>query len=125
VHFRVLLKAICLLAGAAMALMGLTWLGVAWSGAVRTGGTLAVVAGLSFLLAAVPIVVFAFSPRRAKPMAVGLLFPFAFGMLWLAFRPDAPVNRQMLAQAAAIAFAVLLLARVGLALRRKRIRGGT
>jgi hypothetical protein len=125
VYFRSLLRAICLVAGASALLLGLACLLIAWSGAFRSGENLAVAVGTGFLLLAAPLIVFFYSKRRAKPMAVGLLLLLASAMLWLAFRPGVPVDRPMMAQAATIAFAVLLIARVGLALRRKYSRRGT
>ena len=124
-HFRALFRAICLLSGAALSLLGLTWLVIAWAGSVRSGQLLAIVAGAALLLVAAPLVVFFFSARRAKLMAVIVLILLALSMLWLAFHSGDPIDRPMLAQAAAIAFAVLLLARVGLALRRNYLRRGT
>ena len=123
--YRPIAKVLSFLAGACLLLLGLTWIFIAASGAMRTGQEAGYVAGAGFVLAASPLISYPFSVRLAKVLGVVVMFVLASGMLWLAFRPDLPVERPELAQVAAIAFGVLLLARVGLALRRKYSRLGT
>jgi hypothetical protein len=59
-----------------------------------------------------------FSTRLAKLLLVIAMFAFACGVLWLAFQPNLPSSHPATIQVAAIAFGVMLVARVGLALRR-------
>ena len=122
---RTFTKGFTFLVGACIALLGVTWVFLAASGAVKTDPVTSYVAGAGFLLVAAPILAFPFSARVAKSLLVFALFVFALGMLWLAFQPNLPASHPALVQVAAIAFAVTLLARVGLALRRKRVALGT
>jgi len=93
---------------------------VAASGAVKTGPIAGYVAGLGFLLVAAPLLTFPFSNRVAELLLALALLALALGMLWLAFQPNLPTSHPILVQVAAVVFAVMLLARVGLALRRNR-----
>jgi lipopolysaccharide export LptBFGC system permease protein LptF len=77
------------------------------------------------LLIAAPLLAFPFSSRVAKSLLVLAMFVLAFGMLWLAFQSNSSASHPALVQVAAIAFAVMLLARVVLVLRRKRSALGT
>ena len=122
---RTLTKGFTFLVGACIALLGVTGVFLAASGAVKTDPIAGYVAGVGFLLVAAPLLAFPFSVRVAKSLLVFALFVFAIGMLWLAFQPNLPTNHPAFVQVAAIAFAVMLLARVGLALRRKRSALGT
>ena len=122
---RKLLKILSFVAGVGLFLPGATWMLIASSGAIKTGQAAGYIAGTGFLLAASPFLTFPFSARVAKFPGVLTLFALASGMLWLAFRPGLPVDRPLPAQVAAIAFGVLLLARVGLALRRNYSGLGT
>ncbi|KQY48647.1 hypothetical protein [Lysobacter sp. Root494] len=124
-QFGKLIKTLSLLAGAGIVLLGVIWLVVAASGAVKTGQAFAFIVGAAFLVVAIPFLVFPFSSRLAKVLAVLVLLMLALAMLWFAFRPGTPIDRPVLAQVGAIAFAVLLFARVGLALHRKRSGLGT
>jgi hypothetical protein len=118
-RFRTFAKILVFLVGVCIALLGALWLYMAASGAVKGGIAGGYVAGIGFLLLATPILALPFSVHLAKSLLVVLLLFFAVGMLWLAFQPQLPTNHTALVQVAAIAFAVLLVARVGLALRRK------
>lgn len=120
-----LAKVLTFLFGACLALLGVAWVLVAASGAVEASPVAGYVAGAGFLLAAAPFLAFPFSVRVAKSLLVFVVFVLALGMLWLAFQTDLPTSHQALFQVAAIAFAVLLLARIGLALRRKHMAWGT
>ena len=122
---RLVVKVFSFLMGACLLLLGLTWIVIAASGAMRTGQAAGYVAGAGFVLAASPLLSYPFSVGLAKALGVLVMFVLASGMLWLAFRPVLPVERPELVQVAAIAFGVFLLARVGLALRRKYSRLGT
>jgi len=124
-RFGRLPKTLSILAGSAIALFGVTWLVIAGSGAVKTGQALGYVAGGAFLIAATPFLAFPFSQRLAKILATLLLLMLALAMVWFAFRPGEPIDRPVLAQVGAISFAVLLFARVGLAMRRRQSGLGT
>ena len=117
---RNLTKIFSLLLGAVAALLGVTWLFLAASSAVKTSPIAGYVAGLGFLLVAAPLLTFPFSNRVAELLLAVALFALAIGMLSLAFQPNLPTSHPILVQVAAIAFAVMLLARIGLALRRNR-----
>lgn len=122
---RTLIKGFTFIAGACFAALGAFWLFLTASGVV-TGDTLAsYMAGAGFLLVSAPLLAFPFSTRVAKFLLVSALSVLALGILWAAFQPEPPSNHPAFIQLAAIAFAVLLAARVGLALRRKRSAQGT
>ena len=108
-------------------MLGVAWVFIAASGAVKTDPVVGFVAGAGagFLLVAAPLLAFSFSVRVAKSLLVLVMFVLAFGTLWLAFQPNSPASHSALVQVAAIAFAVMLLARVVLVLRRKRSALGT
>jgi hypothetical protein len=118
-------KVATFLIGACIALVGVIWIFIAISGAIKTGPVAGYVAGAGFLLIAAPLLAFPFSVRVTKSLLVLALLALAFGMLWLAFQPGLPAHHPALIRAAAITFVVTLLARVGLALRRKRPAVGT
>jgi hypothetical protein len=113
------------LVGLCLAAVGSFWLCLAVSGAITTGASTGYVAGSGFLLVSAPLLAFPFSSRIATSLFVLALSALALGILWSAFQPELPSNHPALVQLAAIAFAVLLVARVGLALRRKRSARGT
>jgi hypothetical protein len=122
---RTLTKVFTFLVGACVALLGVAWVSIAASGGVKADPVAGYVAGAGFLLVATPLLTFPFSTRIAKSLLVLAMFVLAFGMLWLAFQPKSSASRPALVQVAAIAFAVMLLARVVLVLRRKRSALGT
>jgi hypothetical protein len=117
---RTFSKIFSFLLGACFASVGVLWIFTAASGAIKSGPVAGYVAGAGFLLVAAPLLAFPFSTRVAKLLLVLLMLLLAFSMLWLAFQPNLSSNNPALVQGGAIAFAVILLARVGLALRRKR-----
>lgn len=125
VKLLTLTKVFTVLVGMCIALLGVVWVFMAASGAVKTNPVSGYVAGAGFLLVAAPLLAFPFSTRVAKSLLVLAMFVLAFGMLWLAFQPNSPASHPALVQVAAIAFAVMLLARVVLVLRRKRSGLGT
>jgi hypothetical protein len=120
-----LIKGFTFLVGVCLAALGTFWLFLAVSGAITPGATAGYVAGSGFLLVSAPLLAFSFSVRVARYLLVLALCALALGLLWSAFQPELPSNYPALVQLAAIAFAVLLVARVGLALRRKRSAQGT
>ena len=122
---RAFAKILSFLAGLCLAGLGVVWVFIAASGAVKANPFEGYFAGAGFLLVAAPLLAFPFSIRVAKALLAFVMVGLAVGMLWLAFQPDLPTTHPSLVQAAAIAFAVLLFARVGLALRRKRLASGT
>jgi hypothetical protein len=77
-------------------------------------------ASVAFVVTGAPFLAFPFSANIAKLLGVFALFAYSATTLWLAFQPNLPDRNIALIQAATIAFAVLLSARVGLALRRNR-----
>lgn len=120
-----LIKGFTFLVGICLAALGAFWLFLAVSGAITPGATAGYVAGSGFLLVSALLLAFPFSVRVAKYLLVLALSAFALGLLRSAFQPELRSNHPALVQVAAIAFAVLLVARVGLALRRKRSAQGT
>jgi hypothetical protein len=125
VKVHTLTKVFTFLLGAGIAMLGVAWVFIAASGAVKTGPIGGYVAGAGFLLVAAPLLAFSFSVRIARLLFILALLVLAFCSLWLAFQPNLPTNHPAFVQVAAIAFVVTLLARVGLALRRKRPTLGT
>jgi hypothetical protein len=113
-------KAISLLVGIGLCMLGITWVLIGVSGEIATGPLLGYVAGTGFIVVAGPFLAYPFSAKIAKVLGVSALCAFAAAILWLAFQPDLPDTNPALAQTAAIAFAGLLFARVGLALRRRK-----
>jgi hypothetical protein len=118
-------KVFSFLAGTCIALLGLVWVFIAASGAIHTSSAAGYVAGAGFLVVAAPLLAFPFSARVAKSLFVFVMVVLSLAMLWLAFQSNLPTAHTKLVQLASIAFAVMLLARVGLALRRKRRALGT
>ena len=123
--FRKIVKILAFLIGLLLLANAAIWLVMTSSGAVSTGAIAGYLASAAFLLAAFSFLVFPFSTRLAKLSGTLVLLALACGMLWAVFRLNLPVESPKLAQIAAIAFGVLLLARVGLALRRKHSGVGT
>jgi hypothetical protein len=120
------IKAASLLIGAALALLGGVFFYAYAVGDFVQGRSVAIFMGISLILASTPIFAFAFSTRAAKFLLVVLLFAFAAALLWMVFfNPAQAVARPWIYQTAAISFAVLLVIRVGLALRRSHSGQGT
>jgi hypothetical protein len=121
--YRKFIKFIGFVAGLTFAATGVVMLFAAASGAVVKGQTGAYVMGLGWLATAVPLLVLPFSSRLAARIGAIVLAAFGLFALWVAFgsRMPAPLSFQF----AAVAFGMLLLVRVGLALRRKRSGMGT
>ena len=113
------LKAASLLAGAFLAFVGSSILLAVGSGDVRVGEQGATFMGVAFLAVAAPCVVYPFSSRLASLLLALALLGFAVAMLWLAFGADAVTGRVMMFQAAAGAFAVILVLRFWLVYRRR------
>ena len=118
-HLSKLTKAASLVCGLFIAALGLVWLWIGVSGDLHPDSSIGYFAGAAFLVIATPFLAFPFNRRSAKTLAILALLLFAFASLWLAFRPGQPLERSALAQAAAIALAVLLVARIGLAWYRR------
>ena len=112
-------KILSFVVGASIALLGCLWIFIAASGALKTDPLAGYVPGAGFVLVAGPFLAFPFSVRVAKALLVFFMFVLAIGMLWFSFQPGLTATYPLLVQAGAIAFAVTLFARVGLALRRK------
>lgn len=120
-----LIKGFTFLAGVCFAALGTFWIFLAASGAITTGASSGYVAGAGFLLVSAPLLALLFSARVAKHLLIFALCVAAPGILWSSFQPELASNHPALVQLTAIAFAVLLVARVGLALHRKRSAQGT
>ena len=123
--FRKLIKILAFLIGLLLLANAAVWVLMTSSGALSTGPAACYLASAGFVLAASPFLAFPFSTRLAKLLGALVLLALAFGMLWSVFRLNLPVESPELTQIAAIAFGVLVLARVGLALRRKHSGVGT
>ncbi len=121
-NLRALAKILSVLLGACLLLLSASWAYMAASGAVRSSTIENCVVMGGFLLAATPCLVFPFSARLAKALLVLYLLAIAVGMLCLAFQPALPTKHPTGIQVAAITLVVLLVARVGLAVRRKSSR---
>jgi hypothetical protein len=118
-HFSKLAKAASLICGLAIAALGFICLWIAASGALQPSPSVGYFAGAGFLVVAAPLLAFPFHRRAAKALTVIALLLFACTFMWLAFRPGQSIERPALVQAGAIAFVVLLVARVGLAWYRR------
>jgi hypothetical protein len=115
---RALIKIIAFLIGILLASAGATGAYIAASSGLKTGIAGSYLAASGFILVAAPFLASPFSTRLAKFLLVIAMFAFACGVLWLAFQPNLPSSHPATIQVAAIAFGVMLVARVGLALRR-------
>jgi hypothetical protein len=124
-HLGKLAKATSLVCGVSLVALGLVWFWIGASGAIQPSPSPGYFAGAAFLVLAAPLLAFPFHRPTAKVLAVIDLLFLAGVLLWLAFRPGQPLERPVLAQAAAIALFVLLVARVGLALYRRHVRLAT
>src|SRR5690606_34391240 len=113
------LKSVSLLAGAFLAFVGSSILLAVGAGVVRVGEQGATFMGVGFLAAAAPCVVYPFSSRLASLLLALALLGFAVAMLWLAFGADAVAAQVKMFQAAAGAFAAILVLRFWLAYRRR------
>jgi hypothetical protein len=118
-----IIKIVSFLVGLLFAGLGLFVLFTLASGAVVAGNRDALVTGICFVLVALPFLAFPFSLRLAKLLGVLVLLVLAAAALWLVFSPSLAVAHPAIYQVAAIALGVLLVARVGLALLRRRRLG--
>ena len=118
------LRAVSLLAGAFLAFVGSSILIAVGAGDVRIGEQGATFMGLAFLAAGAPCVVYPFSSRLASLLLALALLCFAVAMLWIAFGADAVTGQVKMFQAAAGAFAAILVLRFWLAYRRRPRVGG-
>ena len=123
-HSGKLIGVTSFLVGFALFLFGAVWLYAYIAGDIAPRHPMALVMVVGMLLVSTPFLAFPFSKRAAKGLSVVLLIMFAAVMLWVTFHPGQPATHPGIYQTGAIAFAVLLLARVGLALRRNRPRQG-
>jgi len=112
-------KTISLVIGIVFALLGSSMIAMVLSGVVVEGGHDAAAFGTGMVLVALPFLIFPFSAHLARLLGVLLLLALAAVMLWLVFNPDFAAAYPAMYQVGAIAFGVLLTARVGLALRDK------
>jgi len=105
--------------GAFLVLIGVVTLVIAVVGNLTNGRAAVAAMACAYLVAATPCFAYLYSRRLAKVLGVCLLLALAGAMLWLSFRPSNPAPNPTIYQVAAIALCVLLVARVGLNLRRK------
>ena len=117
-------KVVSLLVGIVLALLGSFAIIMVQSSAIVEGGHDAAVFGTGMMLVALPFLIFPFSVHLARLLGVLLLLALAVVMLWLVFSPDFAAAHPAIYQAGAIAFGVLLVARIGLASRNKRSQSG-
>ena len=110
--------------GVCFTLMGALNLFIAAIGDFSMGRTAVTVMGFAFLVIAAPFFAFLYSRKLAKLLGAVVLLAFAALMLWMSFLPDIPTPNPAVYQIAAIALAVLLIARIGSAFRGKRSRPG-
>ena len=116
------LKWIVFAGGAIVALYGVALLAIVAAGSVNVGRIPLTVSGVSALVASTPFLALPFSARVARILLAIVLLGFGAGMLWLAFLQPHPTAWF---KGAAVCFAVLLLARLGLAWRRSGSPSGT
>ena len=92
---------------------------IAIIGEFEEGKTAAVLGGLAFGLAALPMLVAPFALRLAKVLLAAFLLVFSLLMIIAAFNPPAAVTSPGVYQVAAIALAVLVISRLVLAWGRR------
>ena len=119
------LKWVAFAAGAVIALYGVALLAIVFSGSVNAGHAPLTVSGVSALAASTPFLVLPFSSRAARTLLLVVLFGFGAGMLWIAFGGRHATTPTTWFRAAAVAFALVLLARLGVAWRSRVSRSGT
>ena len=110
--------------GVCFTLVGALNLVIAAIGNFSMGRTAVTAMGFAFLVIATPFFAFLYSRNLAKLLGAVVLLVFAAAMIWLSFLPDTPAPDPTIYQVAAIPLGVLLIARIGLALRGKRSRAG-
>lgn len=120
-----IIKVLMSVAGIVLAWAGSGILAIAVSGSVLVGQYSAYATGSSLLLAAVPCIALLFSVRCAQFLGSVVLLAFALGALWLAFWSTLSLTQPRFFQAAAIAFAALVIFRVGLFLCKEKFAHGT
>lgn len=124
-QYRRLLKLLIALVGAVIAAIGMLFLAIATSGSVSQGQTGLVLTGAGFLLAAGPALAAPFSTRVSKGLLLFALVCFAVLAIRLSFWPQTGITPTPITQAAVMAFAILLVARVFLRRRGKGAGLGT
>lgn len=118
-----IIKIVSFLVGLFFGALGLFVFFTLASGSVTAGKRDALVTGICFVLVALPFLALPFSRRLAKLLGVLVLLALAAAALWLVFSPNLASAHPAIYQVAAIALGVLLVARVGLALLRRRRLG--
>jgi len=101
-------------AGCVIALEAMISMAMLGMGEVSRGASFMLAGSITAMISATPLLALPFSMRLARLAFVALLFLFAAGILWLVFTST---RAQWTHQLAAIAFAVLLIIRVGLKMR--------
>ena len=119
-----LLKVASVVAALVLALTGVVSFIAAGSGAFGQDKNFAIVAGLGFSLLAAPLFAFPFSKRIFRALGVVVLLALAASLIYSSFQPALAASRPAVYQLGAIAFAVLLVARVVLSVRGRRSRHG-
>jgi hypothetical protein len=118
-----IIKIVSFLVGLFLGGLGLFVFFTLASGSVVAGIRAALITGICFVLVALPFLVFPFSRRLAKLLGALVLLVLAAAALRLVFSPNLATAHPAIYQVAAIALGVLLVARVGLALLRRRRLG--
>lgn len=124
-HGRALLTGAVALLGAVLAAMAVLMLATAVAGQVAQGQTGWILQAIGLLLFAAPALVWPFSSRVARALLFLALSALALLALWLVFWPQGVPEVPVLTRIAVIAFAVLLVVRMGISARRSRTAPAT
>jgi len=126
---RLLLKMLFALCGLYFVLSGSILMFAAASQSKPDSQTALRIMGGCFLATSLPFLIAVFSTQKAKLLGAILLVPASLGLLCLtftpAFQPESQTTALPIVQSAAIAFTVLLIARIADAARNHRSRVGT
>ena len=123
-QFRNVSKILMAMLGLGVALMGAINLWIAFTGAFAQGRPMLIGAGAILLIIGLALVAFPFSRKLSKILGAIALLAFAGATLVLVFTTGVVTIRPSY-QIAAIALAVLVVARIFSVLRRKNVEAGT
>lgn len=112
-------KWLAFLGGLAILAMSAMFFHIVAIGTFVQGKAAAILCGVLLAFAALPLLALPISARLAKALLVHFLVVLSALMVIAAFNPPAAVSEPSVYQVAAIAFVVLVVARVVLAWRRK------
>jgi hypothetical protein len=123
-EYRRVINAMALTAGGLFAVVGLGLVALGTFATFSQGRAGFVFSGVAMLAMAVPLVAYAFSSRVAAFATFAVLVLFSSTALWAAFGSTS-TTPTLGFKLAAVGFCLLLLGRIGLALRRRRSRAAT